>query len=111
MRAHVRPISFAAARASSTHPYVTPTMQAIELIRPSERHCETQVAVRGEGIGRCRVARVVPVEAEVKVLPHLTFDGGIDLQPLATPGAEARVVLDTRIDVGPGMRVCVVTTT
>ncbi len=63
MRPYARPISFAANHAG------------IELIRPSERHCETQVAVRGEVIGRCRVARVVPVEAEVEIVPHLTFDG------------------------------------
>ena len=78
-----------------------------DLVRPAERNHHADIVPIGVRARRLAVERIVQGQRDKEVLPQLAFDGRIDLQPVTAPVAQAREVVDARVDgrLGPGIGV------
>ena len=69
-------------------------------VRPSHRHGHADVVTVRIGIGWGAVERVEHSEADEEVLQDLAFHGRVELQALAASVAEARVVIESGVEIG-----------
>jgi len=63
---------------------------------------DANVVVRGRGVRRGAVERVVHAERHIEVLPALAIEVGTELEALAARAAETREVRDVGVQIRPG---------
>src|SRR6476619_2673796 len=81
---------------------------ARKLITPAEREDKSNIVLIRRRIRRTAVERVVESERGVEILPQFALDAEVGLHAVPADAAQARVVLDSNVEVFLGAIVGVV---